>query len=43
MILFEEAESVVAVEYTDCISAEGYDLSNECPGLTLNNQTVSFH
>ena len=26
------AQFTGAVEYTDCISAEGYDPTNECPG-----------
>ena len=26
------AQSVGAVEYIGCLSAEGQDLSNECPG-----------
>ena len=25
------AQSAGAVEYTDCISAEGFDSTNECP------------
>ena len=29
-------------EYTDCISAEGYDLPNECPDMTLNNLMVKL-
>ena len=23
------------IEYTGCISAEGYDLTNECPGYDI--------
>ena len=26
------AQSARAAEYTDCISVEGYDSPNECPG-----------
>ena len=26
------AQSTGAVEYADCISADGYDSHNECPG-----------
>ena len=32
-----------AVEFTDCISAEAWDSSNECPGyMTLYNLMVRF-
>ena len=28
-------QSTGAVEYTDCISAEGYDPTSECPGYEI--------
>ena len=31
------AQSAVAVEYTDCISAEGYDSLDECPGNDMKH------
>ena len=31
MILYRPVGWVGAAEYTDCISAEGYDSPNECP------------
>ena len=31
------AQSAGAVEYTDCISSEGYDSLKECPDMTLIN------
>ena len=36
------AQSAWAVKYADCISAEGYDLSDECPDMTLNYLMVRF-
>ena len=36
-------QSAMAVEYTDCTSAEGLDPTfNECPDMTLNNLMVRF-
>ena len=29
------AQLAGALEYTDCISTEGWDSSNECPNMTL--------
>ena len=31
------AQAFGAAEYTDCIPAEEYSSSNECPDMTLNN------
>ena len=37
------AQSAEAVEYTVCISAEGYDSPlHECPVMTLNNLMVKL-
>ena len=33
-------QSAGAVEYTDCIYAEGYDPTNGCPDMTLNHLMV---
>ena len=32
MLILDLANSVWSVEYTDCISAEGLDSPNQCPG-----------
>ena len=34
--------STGAVEYTNCISAEGWDSPSECPDMTLNNLLVKL-
>ena len=34
------AQSAEAVEYTDCISAEEYNSSNECPGYDIKQSDV---
>ena len=35
MLTITEAQMAGGVEYTDCISAEGYDPLNKCPGYDI--------